>query len=72
MRNLGLRGKPLIEARVGDYIEFFDKEGALQSEEVIITCIRSGGIEQEMHTPRSKLQARRFRRYRQYVNKHVR
>ena len=44
MRNLGLRGKPLVETRVGDYIEFLNKEGALQSEEVIITCIRSGGI----------------------------
>ena len=39
-----MRGKLLVETRVGDYIEFLNKEGALQSEEVIITCIRSGGI----------------------------
>ena len=44
MRNLGLRDKPLIETRIGDYSEFLNKEGALQSREVIITCIRSGGI----------------------------
>ena len=44
MRNLGLRDKPSVETRVADYIEFLNKEGALQSEEVIITCIRSGGI----------------------------
>ena len=44
MRNLGLWGKPLVETRIGDYIEFLNREGALQSEEVIITCIRSRGI----------------------------
>ena len=44
IRNLGLRDKPLVETRVGDYSEFLSKEGALQSGEVIITCVRSGGI----------------------------
>lgn len=44
MRNLGLRDKPSVETRVADYIEFLNKEEALQSEEVIITCIRSVGI----------------------------
>ena len=44
IRNLGLRDKPLVETRVGDYSEFLSKEGDLQSGEVIITCVRSGGI----------------------------
>ena len=44
IRNLGLRDKLLVETRVGDYTEFLSKEGALQSGEVIITCVRSGGI----------------------------
>ena len=44
IRNLGLRDKPLVETRVGDYSELLSKEGDLQSGEVIITCVRSGGI----------------------------
>ena len=73
IRNLGLRDKPLVETRVRDYIEFLSKEGDLQSGEVIITCVRSGGIALITSLP-EKL-SRKCKRHcfsRRYVVKDVR
>ena len=44
VKNKGMRIEPILETRIKDYTEFFNRQGVIENEKKVITCIKGGGI----------------------------
>ena len=44
VKTKGMRIEPILETRIEDYTEFFDRQGVIENEKKVITCIKGGGI----------------------------